>query len=939
MTIRPCHFILLSLLTLASHSASAALDRERSQDYYEEALEFFRTEDFSEASIQFRNALQQDPNNLPARIMLGRVLLQQNEPRAAIKELEKAQAMGGDENLILIPLAQAYMEVAEPEHVITGFVAEGHNPEVDGQLLLIQAEAYLQLSDLKRAEEYFLNAGTLLPVDPRPLLGRASLQIGKGKLDKGLALVEEALKLAPDSAEVWTFKALLHRDYGQYREALQAFDKVLEFDPLSSRALTARAAMWLDLGQVEKAREDLQIVEDQGSDSLESIYLRTLMLFREGRQEEAREILRGSADEIRMIKEDYRAKLPNTTLMLGVVAYFEGNYVEAVTNFKAYLNKIPGHVGAMRYMASALLALGDDEGVVKLLKSGSGSEPPRDPMLISMLAEAYRALGNYAAAEKYYAAAMQLAPAVAGIGVRLAASRLDAGRAEDAIRELERLTERFPTMLDAWIQLARVYARSGNAKRAVEVVHEILSRFPDNAQVHNVAGATYLASGDLENARLQLTLAAAADSEQLLPQINLARLARLEGDLASAEAQYRSTLERFPESSDAKLELAELLLAQGAHDEAMDKVQEVLKHEPKLYAAHELKLNIIFAQKVEPERVRSAVFELLKEFPEKPNAELMAGRAYRALGNVADARMHLRRAVEAARFDSKMLFDIANQQYAIGDFSGALWTLTKAVQGSPDHLGAGVLKAAVHTELKEFEKAETVIEGLRAKHGETPEIMTVQGDLLMAQNRFEDAVTSYGRSYQLAPVVGPMRTLFRAQIAAGKLNDAAILIENWLEAHPQDLGSMHLYAQMLMTQNDWSKASAVYEKLQSDGVEDIVMLNNLAVCYQHLGDARALLTAELAYEQAPSDPSVADTYGWILLENDRIEEGLALLREAYARSSTSPAIRYHIGLALARLGRNDEAQEEIEAALANADAFSARDDATKLLDKLRKSVD
>lgn len=117
-----------------------------------------------------------------------------------------------------------------------------------------------------------------------------------------------------------------------------------------------------------------------------------------------------------------------------------------------------------------------------------------------------------------------------------------------------------------------------------------------------------------------------------------------------------------------------------------------------------------------------------------------------------------------------------------------------------------------------------------------------------------------------------------------------------------------------------------------------MLLNNLAVCYQHLGDPRALPTAEVAYSIAPEEPSVVDSYGWILTEHGHLEEGLALLRDAYARASTSPAIRYHIGLALARLGRNAEAQEEVAAALAASDAFSARDDAVSLLDRIRDAL-
>lgn len=936
MFLRILALVVAALMPLSP--ALAGVDRDRSQELYEEALDFFRQDAFPEALIQLRNALQQDPNNLPARIMLGRILLEQNQPMAAIKELEKAQAMGGDENLLLLPLAMAYLEVAQPEHVITGFVAEGHNPDVDGQLQLLQAEAYIQLGDPKRAEELFLNAGTLLPVDPRPILGRARLDVARGKRDKAHILLAEALVLAPDSFDVWIYKAILHRDEGNFREAIAAFDKVLALNPVSERALTARAALWLDLGQDERARADLEAVKNLGTDTLESIYLRTLLLYREGRMEEARAALSESGDKINEIKDDTRAKLPETMLMLGVVAYFEENYTEAATHFTAYLNRTPNHLGAMRYLASCYLSLGDAESVVTLLKPTSGGVPPRDPMLLSILAEAFRSLGNYGAAEQYYSAALELAPGVAGIGVRLAASRLDAGRPDAAIAELEKLTQRFPELAEAWIQLARVHVKTGDMAKAIVVVEEMLARFKGTPEIHNVAGATFLAAGEFERARLELNLAKAADSEALMPQLNLARLARAEGDVASAEALYRATLERFPTSVATQVELSQVLLQQGAYDDARERVAALIKSEPTVFAAHELRLNVMFASKEKPERIRETLFDLVRAFPEEPRTELLAGRAYRKLGDLAEARMHLRRAVEAAGFDTEVLFAAANQQYGIGDFSGALWTLTKAEQGGPGNLGVGILKAATHIELKEFGKARETIDSLIARHGEKPTILTVQGDLLMAQELPAEAVQSYARVYQLEPGTRTMQTLFRAQVAANQPELAAVLMQDWLAGNPEDIGSMHLYAQMLMMQQRWDDARQTYERLQAAGTEDIIMLNNLAVCYQHLDDARALPTAEAAFKSAPKDPNVADTYGWILLEEGKVEEGLAVLREAFARASTSPAIRYHIGLALARLGRESEAQEEIEAAVDSGLAFSSRDDATSLLEQLRQKL-
>lgn len=926
---------LIPLLLLLMAGDAPAVDRTKSQEFFEQAMRHYRESELPEAAIQLRNALQQNPENLPARVMLGQVMLYQDQPRAAIKELERALAMGGDENLILIPLASAYMEVVEPEKVITGILAEGHSPEVDGQLHLLKAQAYLQLGDTRQAEEHYLNAGTLMPVNPGPLLGRAQLQLAKGRADKARRILDEAIALAPDSFDAWFFKATMDRDRRQFKDAIEAFEKALEIDPLSGRALTARAAMWLDLGQVDKAREDLVAVSDLNVDTLEAIYLRTLLMFREGRGEEAREELRASADDIRAIAEGYRSKLPNTMLMLGVVAFFEENYDEAVSHLTSFLSKIPNHPGAKRYLAGAYLSLGEFREVVKIYRPSVRSEPPRDPMALSILAEAYRGLGDYAASEKYLETALAIAPNIAGIGVRLATSRLDAGQAEAAVEQLEKLVERFPQLSDAWVQLARVHVKIGNPTRAKELVGDMLERFNGDPLIHNVAGATYLAAGDAEAARLQIRLAAELDPDLILPQINLARLARVEGSPERAEAQYRKTLERFPHNTTANLELVELLLLAGEADEATDRINAVLQREPHAFRAHELKLRALAQQRNDPDRLRSALFELTKAFPEEPRADLVAGRNFRRIGEIADARVHFRRAVEKARFDTEVLFEVANQQYGIGDRSGALWTLTKAEQASPDHLGVGVLKAAVLVELDEFDKARAMIDALRERHGGRAEILTVEGDLLMAQGKRAEGAEAYRVAFEMLPNERTVKTHFRALVAAGEIDDATAVMENWMAGNPDDLGARHLYAQMLMKEKRWNAAVAIYESLQSSGVEDIILLNNLAVAYQHLDDPRALPTAEAAHNRAPNDPSVIDTYGWILTENDRLEEGLALLRDAYARASTSPAIRYHIGLALARLGRTDEAREEVEAALAASDAFPARDEAAGLLERLR----
>jgi uncharacterized protein HemY len=78
----------------------------------------------------------------------------------------------------------------------------------------------------------------------------------------------------------------------------------------------------------------------------------------------------------------------------------------------------------------------------------------------------------------------------------------------------------------------------------------------------------------------------------------------------------------------------------------------------------------------------------------------------------------------------------------------------------------------------------------------------------------------------------------------------------------------------------------------------VVAANNLAWIYsEHGGDPeKALQLAQTAKQEAPEDPRVSDTLGWILYKRGVYQRALALLKDSASKLPDNPQVQYHLGM-------------------------------------------
>lgn len=132
---------------------------------------------------------------------------------------------------------------------------------------------------------------------------------------------------------------------------------------------------------------------------------------------------------------------------------------------------------------------------------------------------------------------------------------------------------------------------------------------------------------------------------------------------------------------------------------------------------------------------------------------------------------------------------------------------------------------------------------------------------------------------------------------------------------------------------DKSKAEEYYRKVLRIVPKHIDAANNLAFILsekQGMTD-EALKYAGIAREQAPKNPHVLDTMGWVLYKKGNYRNALSEFEESLKLNPNNALVCFHYGMALYRNQEFERAREHFEKALEIDPKFIGADQARKML--------
>jgi tetratricopeptide (TPR) repeat protein len=382
------------------------------------------------------------------------------------------------------------------------------------------------------------------------------------------------------------------------------------------------------------------------------------------------------------------------------------------------------------------------------------------------------------------------------------------------------------------------------------------------------------------------------------PHLYLGLIRSAQGQVEPAQKELREATRLSPDNETAHLALAKLYLQQQKPAEAEKEAWQALRLRPASLDAAVLYGDALVAGKnwAKAEEVYGAI---IRQLPRQP------------IGYVKMAVLHKRQArpAEAAQFFSQALVQAPSNLAILQEYLVALIAS------------------------KQAHKADSILGEHLANRPRDPNLWRLAGRVYLSQRKTDQAETAFRKAVELAPDLALVHyELGQLYVLENKLPAAESSFQIALKKDHKNSAAHTAMGVLLASQGKSTQANEHYRQAFHLNPQDVIAANNLAASLteqQKFDDA--LSFARLALELAPSSPAIKDTLGWAYYKQGHFDKAYPFIAEASAALPQHPVVRYHHAVALAKIGKQDEALAELKTALSLPGGFPEAERAAQML--------
>lgn len=850
------------------------------EEYSERATAFEGEGQVSAAIVALKIALQQAPKRPDLRFRLGRLYLATDDPRSAIKELERARALDYRSDELPLMLAEAHVVNAEPAHALStlaqrsairwltateavvseAFRLEDASGETADLMLDLQAsDGQVQIrATLDGAPwsgepdpEAITGAGyRLRPDNPVPgrhftnttLTGqRGVLTVTDDALVYTLRLADEAHAgdLQAPRVAVLRGRALLGLD--EVEAAESEFRRALALDARSAGARLGLAAVALRRDLHEEAEQEVDTALALEPESVDALRLK-------GELAAARKDHATAQQQFEHVIER-RPRDASSRVSLGWALLAQGKLEEAGAQVGRLRKLAPNWAPALFLAARVAQERDDATGMRQALLEALRSDPGYGPALIFMGALHQRS-----------------------------------GEPEQARELLRRFLAEHPGHPAGTMLLARVNLQMGHPDEAIAVLRTALRASPGSAELLLLLGEAYATSGAPALAAEYFAQAAQADPEDPAARFGLAWTELTKGDWQGGMTELKAAMELAPGAGSEGRLLFHLQLSRGDLEGAIETAQALAAKEPGSPLGDTL-LGMAMRARGDLDKARRHFEAALARDPDYLSATMFLARMDQEAGNVAGARARyesiLRSKSSASGATDSARMALAKLDLDSGDLDAAARHLDELLAREPDHRRALEGRSEVAYRQGDSRLAASLLEQIRAAHPRE----------VLARKRLARYYRATGDRARLRAVVGELEALAATdpevlrlvadvQRATGSA-DALASYERLVEQRPQDAQAHYDVGTVHVQRNEPEAARAAFSRALALDPAHRPSLLAMGVVEAATGNLGAAMTiAERLEREHPGDAGGLALKGDVLVASGRRREA----QQAYRRA-------------------------------------------------------
>lgn len=871
--------------------AIASLAAACSRDPISAGNGHFKNHDYTAAVIEYKNAVQDHPDALDARLALADALERTFDTVGAEQHLRKAIERGGDPNALYPRIALLMLERKEHAKLISEFKDKKlESKEANSDLHATVAVAYLAQDQLNDAETQLSRTDS--DSTPAVRLATAQLQLRKGYPDKAAEVLDSAIA-KPDSPW-WVLRGL-----GRIAEATGKKDRAQEFMRQAYEnaqwhwgVAGEYAEFLMTSNRLDEAIAIHSKLKRSAPDYYWTNYVNALILAKQGKSDESQ------SAALRVLKVA-PTHLP-AVLLVSSAELRKGDVRMANLRLQKIALQHPYSLTLLQLLAESQLRLGLYSEAAESLRRGLVVSPT-NPNLLTLQVDLDVISGNLKSAANTLEVLRTLQPDSAAHTLRLSEIRLRMGKraeAKNLLDESAKLAASDPAQME---RVVAAYLGIGEIQRVQQLAESAVEQRPNDPAAYLMLAAAAGSKKQDDEAWTQLEKALDLD-----PGFHGAL--RAMSMLARTPTQQDQLFQRYAKAIDSKnisesTILSYVRLAKNRGSEPQTILAALEKGVTRLPDSSGVRQALVMEllKQGKPEAALKTAQTGASSSNATPEAIALLGVTYERQGDLRLATEAFRKLASSYPLRHEYRLKLAELAIADGQHRDATSILRALMTDRPFDPDAFTMLAKL-TSPGSLQEARSIAQEMGRNDANKKAALLLEGDLLLQHQQSDEALNIYNQAAKAGAQPAAALRIVHLLDRSNRASAADSELNITLRKYPNDLSVLGFAAQRLRAKGNSTGAIEMLQKMANLHPRNPVVANDLAWAQAEQKHPDAVKNALMANQIAPDNPVILDTLGVAYVSAGKYSEAISTLRTAISLAPQAHSTKLHLAKAMLAIG-------------------------------------